>query len=128
MFLPHGLLNIADAARTSSDRVTLEVVDPPTLPQTPAGPNRLLLSAGVLLAALGAGGALLFLLVQLDGSFYTLKELRRLGLPVLGGFSATAPRVRAGEAILVAGSLALLPIGFLAAVYGNVDLLLGFHA
>ena len=73
-------VNIAEAARTGTDRVTLEVVDPPTLPTAPAGPKRLLLAAGVLLAALGAGGALLFLQVQLDTSFYTLRELRGIGL------------------------------------------------
>jgi type II secretory pathway predicted ATPase ExeA len=80
-------VNIAEAARTGGDRVTLEVVDPPTVPTGPVSPNRLLRAAGVLLAALGAGGVLLFLLVQLDTSFYTLRELRGLGLAVPGTFS-----------------------------------------
>ncbi|MBR0670164.1 hypothetical protein GXW76_03170 [Roseomonas soli] len=121
-------VNIADAARTSTERVTLEVVDPPTMPTGPAGPNRLLLSAGVLLLALGAGGALVVLLVQFDGSFYTLKELRRLGLPVIGGFSTPAPRVRANEAMLLAGSFGLLVIAFLAAAYGGLSIIARLQA
>lgn len=81
-------VRIADAARTGSDRVQLEVVDPPTLPTVPAGPNRPLFNVAVLLLGLGAGGAFGFLLVQLDSSFYSIQDLRRIGLPVLGGISA----------------------------------------
>ncbi len=91
-------VNIAEAARTGTDRVTLDVVDPPTMPASPTGPKRLLLAAGVLLAAFGAGGALLFLLVQLDTSFYTLRELRGVGLTVLGALSgSTRHRLRKGD-------------------------------
>jgi polysaccharide chain length determinant protein (PEP-CTERM system associated) len=117
-------VNIAEAARTGSDRVTLEVVDPPTMPTSPAGPKRLLLAAGVLLAALGAGGALLFLQVQLDTSFYTLRELRGIGLPVLGAFSGP-PRSRLGKADVVLLVLCLLPLpfGFVVAAIGPLDLM-----
>src|SRR5947209_1757158 len=45
-------VNIAEAARTGSDRVTLEVVDPPTMPTVPTSPKRLLLAVGVLVGAL----------------------------------------------------------------------------
>lgn len=82
-------VGIAGAARTGADRVRLEVVDPPLLPNTPVGPNRLILASAVLAAGLGAGVALAFLFVQLDRSFYTVHDLRKLGLPVLGGISST---------------------------------------
>jgi len=102
-------VNIAEAARTGSDRVTLEVVDPPTLPTTPTSPKRLLLAAGVLLAAFGAGGALLFLQVHLDTTFYSLRELRGIGLPVLGSFSAPS-RKRVGSADVLLLVVCLLPL------------------
>ncbi|HEV7268351.1 MAG TPA: XrtA system polysaccharide chain length determinant [Falsiroseomonas sp.] len=85
-------VQIAGAARTGADRVRLEIVDPPIVPNEPVGPNRVLLASGVLLGGLGAGVLLAFLLVQLDRSFYTLHDLRKLGLPVIGSISSTAPR------------------------------------
>lgn len=64
------------------------VVDPPSLPNKPSAPNRimLLLAAGV--AGLVAGFALMFLLAQLRPAFADGKELRGFtGLPVLGAVS-----------------------------------------
>ncbi|WP_198371959.1 XrtA system polysaccharide chain length determinant [Roseomonas rosulenta] len=105
-------VQIGEAARTNSDRVKLEIIDPPTLPSIPVGPNRPLFAAGVLVAGLGAGIALAFLLVQLDGTFYTVSELRKLGLPVLGAVSAppSPPRVMAG--ITFACGVALVFVAF----------------
>jgi polysaccharide chain length determinant protein (PEP-CTERM system associated) len=85
-------VQIAGAARTGADRVRLEIVDPPIVPTDPVGPNRVLLASGVLLGGLGAGALLAFLLLQLDRSFYTMHDLRKLGLPVIGSISSTAPR------------------------------------
>jgi polysaccharide chain length determinant protein (PEP-CTERM system associated) len=122
-------MNIAEAARTGTDRMTLEVVDPPTLPSSPASPNRLLLAAGVLLVALGAGGALLFLQVQLDTSFYTLRELREIGPPVLGAFSAPSRgRLRIADAVLLVLCLLPLPVGFAVAVMGPLNFMARFAA
>jgi len=120
-------VNIAEAARTGSDRVTLEVVDPPTMPTVPTSPKRLLLAAGVLLAALGAGGALLFLHVQFDTSIYTLRELRGIGLPVLGALSAP-PRSRLGRADVVLLFLCLLPLplGLVVVAVGPLNLIARF--
>jgi polysaccharide chain length determinant protein (PEP-CTERM system associated) len=117
-------VNIAEAARTGSDRVTLEVVDPPTLPTIPTSPKRLLLAAGVLLAALGAGGVLLFLQVQLDTSFYTLRELRGIGLPVLGALSTPSRgRLRGLDVALLLLCLLPLPAGLVVAAIGPLDLM-----
>ncbi len=121
-------VNIAEAARTGSDRVTLEVVDPPTLPTSPASPKRLLLAAGVLLAALGAGGALLFFQVQLDTTFYTLRELRGLGLPVLGAFAAPRGRLRKADIVLLVLCLLPLPLGLVVAAIGPLNLMAMFAA
>jgi polysaccharide chain length determinant protein (PEP-CTERM system associated) len=84
-------VQLAGAARSEAERVRLEVVDPPTVPLAPIGPNRFLLGTGVLLAGIGAGIGLALLLVLLDRSFYTLNDLRKLGLPVIGSISSTEP-------------------------------------
>lgn len=108
-------VQIGEAARTSSDRVKIEIIDPPTLPTIPVGPNRPLFAAGVLVAGLGAGLGLALLLVQLDGTFYTVGELRKLGLPVLGAVSAppVAPRVMAGIAFACGVMLVFVAFGAL---------------
>ncbi|WP_439596837.1 XrtA system polysaccharide chain length determinant [Falsiroseomonas sp.] len=105
-------LQLAGAARDSSDRVQLEVVDPPTRPTQPVSPNRLLLSAGVLVVGLGAGLGLVLLLMQFDRSFYTLADLRRIGLPVLGAVSAPPRRGALLSGIGFAGGLVLLFLAF----------------
>jgi polysaccharide chain length determinant protein (PEP-CTERM system associated) len=113
-------IRIADAARTGSDRVQLEVVDPPTVPTMPSGPNRRLFDAVVLLLGLGAGGAVGFLLVQLDGSFYSVQDLRRIGLPVLGGISAPGrqPAERLRTIAAFGAACLLLLVAFGAVVIG----------
>lgn len=121
-------VNIAEAARTGSDRVTLEVVDPPTMPTVPAGPNRLLYSAAVLVAALGAGGMLIFLQITLDTSFYALRELRQIGLPVLGAFTSPSSRLTAGDFALLVLSLVPLPFAFVIAAIGPLNLVARFTA
>ena len=122
-------VNIAEAARTGSDRVTLEVVDPPTMPTVPTSPKRLLLAAGVLLAALGAGGALLFLHVQFDTSIYTLRELRGIGLPVLGALSAPPrSRLRRADVVLLVLCLLPLPLGLVVVAMGPLNLIARFAA
>jgi polysaccharide chain length determinant protein (PEP-CTERM system associated) len=106
-------LQIAGAARTDADRVRLDVIDPPVVPTVPSGPNRLLFAAGVLAIGLGAGVMLIFLLIQLDRGFYTIHDLRGLGLPVLGGVSsANPPKRRVFAGIAFAGGFAMLLVAF----------------
>jgi polysaccharide chain length determinant protein (PEP-CTERM system associated) len=116
-------LQIAGAARTDADRVRLEVIEPPTVPHSPVGPNRLLFTTGVLLAGLGAGGVLALLLVQLDRGFYTVHDLRKLGLPVLGAISSAQPVRRAGAAIAFASGLLLLIAAYGVVVAGGPALM-----
>jgi polysaccharide chain length determinant protein (PEP-CTERM system associated) len=105
-------IQIGEAARTSSDRVKIEIIDPPTLPTIPVGPNRPLFAAGVFAAALGAGVALALLLVQIDGTFYSVTELRKLGVPILGSISAPPPPRRIFPAVAFAGAVALIFVAF----------------
>lgn len=107
-------LQVAGQARNTADRVRLEVVDPPTVPQLPSGPNRLLFASLVLLAGLGAGGAVALLLVLVDRGFYTIHDLRALGLPVLGAISSATPRSRQALTVMVF----LLGLATLLATYG----------
>lgn len=61
------------------------VIDPPTVPRTPAAPNRLLLMPLVGVIALFAGLAAAFLLAQFRPAFVDARGLREItGLPVLG--------------------------------------------
>ena len=112
-------LQLGGAARNSSDRVRLEVVDPPTLPAQPVSPNRPLLAAGVLVVGLGAGAALAFLLVQFDRAFYTVQDLRRIGPAVLGAISAPPRRRRVLGSLGFAGGLAMLLLAFGVVVVGG---------
>jgi polysaccharide chain length determinant protein (PEP-CTERM system associated) len=106
-------LEIAGAARNESDRMRIEVIEPPIVPTTASGPNRLIFAAGVLVIGLGAGAVLVLLLIQLDRGFYTIHDLRGLGLPVLGGVSsATPPRGQAAGAVAFAGGVAMLLLVF----------------
>jgi polysaccharide chain length determinant protein (PEP-CTERM system associated) len=78
-------LRLRGAAESTADAVRITVLDPPSVPTTPAAPNKPLLLIGVLFAALGAGGAAAFAMSQVQGTYPTAARLARAsGLPVLG--------------------------------------------
>jgi len=65
--------------------VDFRLIDPPRVSPKPVAPNRLLLLAGVMAAALAAGLATAFLVSQLRPVFHDELELRsRIDLPILG--------------------------------------------
>jgi polysaccharide chain length determinant protein (PEP-CTERM system associated) len=104
-------MRISSAANKDADKIKIQIVDPPQVPQNPVAPNRLLLVTGVLLVALGVGFGLALLLAQFDQSFHTLDELRDLGLPVAGSISlieVTSRIRRMASAIGFSSALALL--------------------
>ncbi len=73
---------------SATDMLTFRVIDPPTAPNVPSGPNRLRLFSLVFVAALGAGLASAFLLSQLRPTFLSQAALREAtGLPILGSVS-----------------------------------------
>ncbi|GAB3434022.1 chain length-determining protein [Massilia solisilvae] len=70
---------------SATDMLTFRVVDPPTAPTKPSGPNRLRLFSLVFVFALGAGVAGAFLMSQVRPTFLSHASLREVtGLPVLG--------------------------------------------
>jgi capsular polysaccharide biosynthesis protein len=83
-----------EAARLSgdltntTDMVKFRVVDPPTVPLRPSGPDRLRLASLVFLGALIAGIAFAMLLSQLRPTYLSQQGLREsTGLPILGSVS-----------------------------------------
>ncbi len=101
-------------ADESGDTVQFRVIDPPRVPLEPSGPNRTLFLSIVLLAGLGAGLGLAFLLSQLRATFSDRDTLRNVTeYPVLGTISmewtrAQRVRMRLETMVFTACSLALV--------------------
>jgi len=70
---------------SATDMLTFRVIDPPTVPNLPSGPNRLRLFSLVFAGALIAGLAGAFLMSQVRPTFLSQGNLRDVtGLPVIG--------------------------------------------
>lgn len=70
---------------SATDMLTFRVIDPPTVPLTPAGPNRPRLFSLVFAGALIAGLATALLLSQIRPTFLSQAQLRDVtGVPILG--------------------------------------------
>jgi polysaccharide chain length determinant protein (PEP-CTERM system associated) len=95
-------MRIASAAEADADKIKIQIVDPPQVPQNAVEPKRGVLTTGVLVAALALGLGLALLLAQFDQSFHTLDELRDLGLPVAGSISMVAVTSASARVISVA--------------------------
>jgi polysaccharide chain length determinant protein (PEP-CTERM system associated) len=71
-----------------TDMMTFRVIDPPTVPILPAGPNRLRLFSMVFAGALLAGLGVALLMSQIRPTFLSQAALREVtGLPILGSIS-----------------------------------------
>ncbi len=105
-------MRISTAAERDGDKVKVQVVDPPLVPQNPVAPKRIVLLSGVLFAGIAAGIALSLLLVQMDQSFHTIDDLRGLGYPVVGGVSmivASVPFMRQAAGLATFAIAAAVP-------------------
>ena len=112
-------MRISTAADAEGDKVKIQVIDPPTVPQNPVAPKRVLLVTGVLAAGLAAGAGLALLLVQLDQSFHSLEDLRDLGFPVVGGVSMLAASIPFSRRLFAVASFGLA-LAIPAVVYGGL--------
>lgn len=109
-------MRISTAAEADADKIKIQVIDPPQVPQNPVAPKRTLLMSVVLALGVGAGLAAAVMLVQFDQSYHTIDELRDLGLPVAGGISLLNVTVTRGRlASVMVFSLAVLLLG---GIYG----------
>jgi hypothetical protein len=71
-----------------TDGVQFRRIEPPFAAAEPAGPNRPMMLAGVLVAAIGAALAAAFVLSELNPVFFTRPALsRRVDIPVLGSIT-----------------------------------------
>jgi len=100
-------MRISSAAEADGDKVKIQVIDPPQVPQNPVAPKRVLLMSGVLAAGLAAGVGLALLLVQMDQSFHTVEDLRDMGFPVVGGVSLVGYAVPLARRVLTVGAFAV---------------------
>jgi polysaccharide chain length determinant protein (PEP-CTERM system associated) len=115
---------ISEQADMTGDDVKFRVIDPPRVPLVPSGPNRLLLMSMVLVAGLGAGLALSFVLYQVRPTFDDRRILKEItGYPVLGSISIIRTpemrqkQLRALATFSVAGFVLLIVYGGLMGVY-----------
>lgn len=70
---------------STTDLISFKIIDPPTVPIIPAGPDRLKLSSVVFLVALLAGVGIAFVMSQIRPTFHSQSSLREVtGRPILG--------------------------------------------
>ena len=112
-------MRLATAADNDAEKVKVQIIDPPQVPQLPAAPKRAMLLSVVLLAGLGAGAGLVVLLLQFDRSFHSIEDLRDLGLPVVGGISLVAAAVPVRRQLLSVAGFAVAVL-LLCAVYSGL--------
>lgn len=103
---------------TTSELVTFRIIDPPTTPQLPTGPNLARLFSLVLLGAIASGMGIAFVISQILPTFHSQSSLREIaGRPVLGTVAMiwTDQEIIKQKRELYAIGLSLL---FLLALYG----------
>ncbi|MEW5757403.1 MAG: XrtA system polysaccharide chain length determinant [Pseudomonadota bacterium] len=111
---------IAQDVEKSTDQIQFRIIEPARVPILPSGPKRPLLYTVVLLAGLGLGLVVAYLLSEIKVTFYNARRLREsTGLPVLGTVSKVRTQAQMHQSVIdvavyFAGLLVLL------AVYGGL--------
>jgi polysaccharide chain length determinant protein (PEP-CTERM system associated) len=114
-------MRIGAAANVDANRIQLQVVNPPQVPRLPIAPNRPLLLTAVLILGVAAGAAVAAVLAELEGRYETLEDLKKLGLPVIGGISDIRKRAEMlGPVLRLAAAMALLFVIFSGFMVGTV--------
>ncbi len=121
------LVNRRESARMAqevdakSNKIQFKVIDPPQLPLKPSGPNRPLFMSMVLVAGLGIGCLVAFVLAQLDDTFASPTNLREaFDLPVLGAVTLVATAHMQRNGWLRSASFAAACIGLILAYVGLI--------
>lgn len=106
--------NISQAAGDQQSSMVFRVIEPPTLANRPASPNRIVLNLLVLLGGFGIGLASAMALGAVSGRFLTMEQLgQAFALPVLGAVTiartaADMVRMRRSASFFAAGAGALV--------------------
>jgi polysaccharide chain length determinant protein (PEP-CTERM system associated) len=105
---------------SATDMLTFRVIDPPSVPINPSGPNRPRLFSIVLAGALVAGLAVALLMSQVRPTFLSQASLREVtGIPILGAVSMNwtdQQKVKRKRRLWALGASVLMLFG----VYGGV--------
>jgi polysaccharide chain length determinant protein (PEP-CTERM system associated) len=105
---------------SASDMLSFRIIDPPSVPLAPSGPNRIRLFTIVFGAALAAGLATALLMSQVRPTFLSQASLREVtGMPILGTVSMTwteAQTVKRKRRLWALGAAVFMLFG----VYGGV--------
>ncbi len=76
---------ISGELTSTSGLMSFRIVDPPTVPETPSGPDRKKFFTLILIGALAGGIGFAFIISQIRPTFHSQSTLRELtGLPILG--------------------------------------------
>ncbi|GAA0540542.1 polysaccharide chain length determinant protein (PEP-CTERM system associated) [Rhizomicrobium palustre] len=119
--------NISQAAGDQQSNMVFRIVDPPSLPNRPASPNRLLLNLAVLLAGIAAGLAGAVGLGAVSGRFMTVEQLSAaFALPVLGAVTVARTasdfmRIRRSATYFAAGGGALVALYLVVLVFFHTN-------
>lgn len=111
---------LSGSLTSATDMLSFRVIDPPTVPAMPAGPNRMQLYTLVFLVALAGGLGSALGLSQVRPTFLSQRTLRDVtGLPVLGsvGMNWTASQRVNRQRRMVALSMA---VAVLVCAYGGI--------
>jgi polysaccharide chain length determinant protein (PEP-CTERM system associated) len=109
---------------TATDMLTFRVIDPPTAPMIPSGPNRVRLFSMVFAGALLSGLAAAFLMSQFRPTFLSQAALRDVtGIPILGAISMNwtpEQTIRRRRRLYALGASVLMLFGLYGAVMAAI--------